>query len=53
LTQKNGSNTPGAQISKKLDFSRADHANETQLNQVLWEKTMKGKKMPKLNQQNK
>jgi YVTN family beta-propeller protein len=52
LTQKNGVNTPGAQISNKLDFSRADHANETQLNKVLWEKTMKGKKMPKLNQQN-
>lgn len=47
LEEKNGSNTPGAQISAKLDFSGADHANEDQLNQVLWEKTMEGKPYPK------
>lgn len=47
LEERNGSNTPGAQISAKLDFSGADHANEDQLNQVLWEKTMKGKPYPK------
>lgn len=47
LEEKNGSNTPGAQISAKLDFSGVDHANADQLNQVLWEKTMKGKPYPK------
>ncbi len=46
LVEINGSNAPGAQISAKLDFSGADHANEDQLNQVLWEQTMKGKKYP-------
>lgn len=46
MVEINGSNAPGAQISAKLDFSGADHANEDQLNQVLWEQTMKGKKYP-------
>lgn len=44
LDQKNGATAPDAKVSAKLDFSAEDHANESTLNRVLWDATMKAKK---------
>ncbi|MBE3569402.1 MAG: glutaminyl-peptide cyclotransferase [Bacillales bacterium] len=44
LDKRNGASSPGAAISSKMDFSMADHIDEEELNRVLWEATMKGKK---------
>ncbi len=44
LDKKNGEDSPGAQESKAINFSKADHANNEKLNHILWKATMKGKK---------
>lgn len=49
IDRVNGQNAPAAQLSKTLDFSAADQADEETLNKVLWEATMKGKKAYKEN----
>lgn len=44
LNATNTKNAPGAQASKTMDFSQADHVNNEKLNHILWNDTMKGKK---------
>ena len=44
IDKKNTEDSPGAQASKSINFTKADHANNEKLNHILWKATMKGKK---------
>jgi YVTN family beta-propeller protein len=41
----NSKNAPGANISRSMDFSKADHIDEEKMNHILWKAT-KGKNKP-------
>jgi len=46
LYRVNTERSPGAQQSKKMDFSHADRADASLLNQILWQDRMGNKPMP-------
>ncbi|MCJ8010097.1 bifunctional YncE family protein/alkaline phosphatase family protein [Lederbergia wuyishanensis] len=48
LDEINAQNAPGAALSKTLDFSGADRADEETLNKVLWKAMMKDKQDQKI-----
>ncbi|HSU80308.1 MAG TPA: alkaline phosphatase family protein [Candidatus Angelobacter sp.] len=42
LNSLNTEDSPGAELSNKLDFSQEDKANEEELNRILWEELKRG-----------
>ncbi|RLQ92426.1 bifunctional YncE family protein/alkaline phosphatase family protein [Falsibacillus albus] len=52
IDKTNSQTAVGAEESKSIDFSQADHANNEMLNHILWKEAKKNKAYPKKNKQN-